>query len=121
ESRDCSAEQGRIALCNAGLWTLDGRQLFGLLDGVGTGNAKGEYYLTDIVAIARRRGLPCRFVEAPAEEMVGVNSRAELAAAEALMQRRLRQAAMAAGVTLTAPETVFFSADTRIGRDSVVG
>src|SRR6185312_248313 len=121
ESRDCTAEQRGIGLCNAGLWALDARHLFTLLQDVGTDNARGEYYLTDIVRIARARGLPCRVIEAAADEMVGVNSRAELAAAEALMQRRLRQAAMASGVTLVAPETVFFSADTRIGRDSTVG
>jgi bifunctional UDP-N-acetylglucosamine pyrophosphorylase/glucosamine-1-phosphate N-acetyltransferase len=121
ESRDCTPEQRGIALCNAGIWAIDGRHLFALLEKVGTDNAKGEYYLTDIVKIARARGLTCRAIEAPADEMAGVNSRAELAAAEALMQRRLRGTAMANGVTLVAPETVFFSADTRIGRDSTVG
>jgi bifunctional UDP-N-acetylglucosamine pyrophosphorylase / glucosamine-1-phosphate N-acetyltransferase len=121
ESRDCTTEQRGIGLCNAGLWAIDARHLFTLLDGVGTDNAKGEYYLTDIIKIARARGLACRAIEAPADDMVGVNSRAELAAAEALMQRRLRDAAMANGVTLVAPDTVFFSADTRIGRDSTIG
>jgi bifunctional UDP-N-acetylglucosamine pyrophosphorylase/glucosamine-1-phosphate N-acetyltransferase len=121
EAKDCNAEQVKIALCNAGIWAIDGAVLFELLDGIGTRNAKSEYYLTDIVALARAKGLPCRVIEAPAEEMVGVNSRAELAAAEALMQRRLRQQAMAQGVSLVDPDTVYFSADTRIGRDSVVG
>jgi bifunctional UDP-N-acetylglucosamine pyrophosphorylase/glucosamine-1-phosphate N-acetyltransferase len=121
ESADCTPQQSAIGFCNAGLWAVDGALLFGLLDAVDTQNVKGEFYLTDIVGIARARGLPCRAIEAPAEEMVGVNSRAELAAAEALMQRRLRDTAMAEGVTLVAPETVFFSADTRIGRDTVVG
>jgi len=100
---------------------LDGRRLFALLDGIGADNAKGEHYLTDIVAAARRQGLVCRAIEAPVEELLGVNSRADLAAAEAAMQRRLRASAMEQGVTLVAPETVFLSADTRIGRDSVVG
>ncbi len=121
EARDCTPAQAAIGLCNAGLWAIDGRLLFELLDAIGTDNAKGEYYLTDIVGVARRRGLPCRAVEAPADDMVGINSRAELAVAEALMQRRLRRAAMANGVTLTAPDTVYLSADTRIGRDTVVG
>ncbi|HZB91783.1 MAG TPA: bifunctional UDP-N-acetylglucosamine diphosphorylase/glucosamine-1-phosphate N-acetyltransferase GlmU [Stellaceae bacterium] len=121
EARDCTPAQAGIGFCNAGLWAIDGSLLFDLLEAIGTDNAKGEYYLTDIVAVARRRGLPCRAVEAPAEDMVGVNTRTELAEAEALMQRRLRRAAMASGVTLTAPDTVYFSADTRIGRDSVVG
>jgi bifunctional UDP-N-acetylglucosamine pyrophosphorylase / glucosamine-1-phosphate N-acetyltransferase len=121
EARDCTPAQRAITFCNAGLWAIDGALLFGLLDAVGTDNVKGERYLTDIVGVARARDLPCRAIEAPADEMVGVNSRAELAAAEALMQRRLRDAAMAAGVTLVAPETVFLSADTSIGRDTVVG
>jgi bifunctional UDP-N-acetylglucosamine pyrophosphorylase/glucosamine-1-phosphate N-acetyltransferase len=121
ETRDATPEQRQIALCNAGLWAIDGRHLFGLIESIGTKNAKGEYYLTDVVAIARRRGLVCRAIEAPADETVGVNSRVELAQAEALMQRRLRLAAMESGVTLVDPGTVYFSADTRIGRDSVVG
>jgi bifunctional UDP-N-acetylglucosamine pyrophosphorylase/glucosamine-1-phosphate N-acetyltransferase len=121
ETRDCTPQQATIALCNAGLWAIDGGALFGLLDTLRPDNAQGEYYLTDIVRAARARGLPCRAIEAAADEMVGVNTRAELAAAEALMQRRLRQAAMAEGVTLVDPDTVYFSADTRIGRDSVVG
>ncbi len=91
-----------------------------LLDALGRDNAKGEFYLTDIVRIARRNQLLCRTVELPAEELLGVNTRAELAEAEALMQRRLRRAAMDAGATLVAPETVFLSADTRLGRDVVV-
>jgi bifunctional UDP-N-acetylglucosamine pyrophosphorylase / glucosamine-1-phosphate N-acetyltransferase len=121
EARDCTDEQRRITLCNAGLWVIDGRHLFALIESIGTDNVKGEYYLTDIVAIARARGLVCRSIEAPAQDMVGVNSRVELAAAEALMQRRLRLQAMEAGVTLVAPDTVYFSADTQIGRDTVVG
>src|SRR5438874_11605090 len=90
------------------------------LDGLDSDNAKRESYLTDVVAIARRKGLACRAVELPTEELLGVNTRAELAAAEALMQRRLRGAAMDSGATLVAPETVFLSADTALGRDVVV-
>ncbi len=121
ETRDCTPEQARITFCNGGIWAIDSTELFSLLDTLRADNAQGEYYLTDIVRAARTRGLPCRAIEASADELVGVNNRAELAAAEALMQRRLRQAAMAAGVTLVDPATVYFSADTRIGRDSVVG
>jgi bifunctional UDP-N-acetylglucosamine pyrophosphorylase/glucosamine-1-phosphate N-acetyltransferase len=121
ETRDCTPEQATITFCNTGMWAIDGAELFGLLDTLGTDNAQGEYYLTDIVRAARDRGLPCRAIEASADELVGVNTRAELAAAEALMQRRLRHAAMTSGVTLVDPDTVYFSADTRIGRDSVVG
>src|SRR5947207_1484214 len=90
------------------------------VDALESDNAKREFYLTDIVAIARRKGLACRAVELPAEELLGVNTRAELAEAEALMQHRLRRVAMDWGVTLIAPETVFLSADTRLGRDVVV-
>src|ERR671925_341448 len=90
------------------------------LDALDSDNAKGEYYLTDIVRIARRKGLLCRALELPAEELLGINTRAELAEAEALMQRRLRRAAMDSGVTLVAPETVFLSVDTQLGRDAVI-
>ena len=121
EAADASAKERAIGLCNSGVWALDGKELWGLLDGIGTNNAKGEHYLTDIVAAARKKGLACRAVEGPADELLGVNSRADLAAAEAAMQRRLRARAMAEGVTFVAPETVFLSADTRIGRDSIVG
>ena len=113
--------QRKITLCNSGVMAIDGQHLWSLLDAVGNSNAKHEYYLTDIVGIARARGLACAAIEAPAPEMMGVNSRAELAEAEAAMQRRLRAQAMAEGVTFTAPETVFLSADTRLGRDCVVG
>ena len=121
EAKDASDEQRRITLCNSGVMAIDGKHLWSLLDAVGNSNAKHEYYLTDIVGIARSRGLACAAIEAPAEEMMGVNSRAELAEAEAVMQRRLRVRHMAEGVTFTAPETVFLSADTKLGRDCVVG
>ncbi len=121
EAADASEAQRGIGLCNSGVMAIDGRNLFALVDAITASNSKHEYYLTDLVAIARGRGLSCAAIEAPAEELIGVNSRAELAAAEAQMQRRLRAKAMAEGVTFVAPETVFMSADTRIGRDSVVG
>jgi bifunctional UDP-N-acetylglucosamine pyrophosphorylase/glucosamine-1-phosphate N-acetyltransferase len=121
EAKDASEAQRKIALCNSGVMAIDGKHLWPLLDAVGNSNAKHEYYLTDIVAIARSRGLACAAIEAPFEEMMGVNSRAELAAAEAVMQRRLRARHMNEGVTFTAPETVFLSADTKLGRDCVVG
>jgi bifunctional UDP-N-acetylglucosamine pyrophosphorylase/glucosamine-1-phosphate N-acetyltransferase len=121
EASDAAEAQRQINLCNSGVMAIDGKRLFPLIDAITTSNSQAEYYLTDIVAIARGRGFPCVAIEAEAEELLGVNSRAELAAAEAAMQRRLRAKAMAAGVTFTAPETVFLSADTKIGRDSVVG
>src|SRR5690606_7337995 len=83
--------------------------------------AKGGYYLTALVALARQAGRDCTFVEGDAAEFQGINSRAELAAAEAAMQDRLRAAAMESGVTLQAPATVFFSWDTRLGRDVSIG
>jgi len=121
EYRDAGAEQRAITLCNSGVMAIDGRRLFALLDRVGNANAKGEFYLTDIVAIARDDGAACAVVEAPADELIGINSRAELAAAEAILQHRLRAQAMENGATLIDPQTVFFSFDTRLGRDVVVG
>jgi bifunctional UDP-N-acetylglucosamine pyrophosphorylase / glucosamine-1-phosphate N-acetyltransferase len=120
EARDASPEERAIGLCNGGLMAVAARHLFDLVGAIGNDNAKGEFYLTDIVALARKRELRCRAVELPAEELVGVNSRAELAAAEASMQQRLRRRAMEEGATLVAPETVFLSFDTRFARDVVV-
>jgi bifunctional UDP-N-acetylglucosamine pyrophosphorylase/glucosamine-1-phosphate N-acetyltransferase len=121
EAADASAAERAIGLCNSGLMAIDGKEIFALIDGIGADNAKGEHYLTDIIAAARAKGLVCRTIERPADELLGVNSRAELAAAEGAMQRRLRARLMDEGVTFVAPETVFLSADTRIGRDTVVG
>ena len=121
EASEASEAERAITLCNSGVMAIDGALLWPLVDAITASNSKHEYYLTDIVAIARGRGLLCAAIEAPAAELLGVNSRAEQAQAEAAMQRRLRERAMEAGVTFTAPETVFMSADTRIGRDSVVG
>jgi bifunctional UDP-N-acetylglucosamine pyrophosphorylase/glucosamine-1-phosphate N-acetyltransferase len=121
EYLDASEEQRAVTLCNAGLMAFDGAKLFSLLDNIGNDNAKGEFYLTDAVGVARAAGYTCGVVEADAGEVVGVNSRAELAEVERLMQNRLRSAAMAEGATLTDPETVYFSHDTRLGRDVVVG
>jgi len=120
EARDADATERAIGLCNGGIMALDSRLAFDLLDRIGNDNAKREFYLTDIVAIARAQGLSCRVAELPAEELLGVNTRAELAQAEAVMQDRLRRRAMAAGATLIAPETVFLAADTRLGRDVVI-
>jgi bifunctional UDP-N-acetylglucosamine pyrophosphorylase / glucosamine-1-phosphate N-acetyltransferase len=121
EYRDADEGQRGIALCNGGVMAIDGQRLWGLLDLVGNGNAQGEYYLTDIVAIARREGHLCAVAEAPAEEPLGVNSRADLAVVEAHMQQRLRAVAMAGGATLVDPATVFLSHDTKLGRDVTVG
>ena len=120
ETRDASPEERKIGLCNGGIMAVDARCLFDLVDKIGNDNAKREFYLTDIVALARAQGLACRVAELPAEELVGINTRAELAEAEAIMQRRLRHRAMENGATLVAPETVFLSADTQLGRDVIV-
>ena len=84
-------------------------------------NAKGEYYLTDLVGLARKAGLRCGVVDGTEDELLGINSRSELATAEALVQSRLRTAAMDGGATLTDPASVFFSADTKIGQDVEIG
>lgn len=120
EERDCSAEERRITFCNSGLMAIAGARALALLDAVGNANAKGEYYLTDIVEIAGQKGLPVIATEASFENALGINNRAELATAEAIWQKRRRRAAMLDGVTLVAPETVFFSHDTEIGPDTIV-
>ncbi len=120
EHADATPAQRAIGLCNGGLMAFDGARLPELIAAIGNANAKGEFYLTDAVAAARARGWGCAVVEGSAEEVLGINSRAELAAAEGLMQARLRAAAMAEGATLIDPETVWLSADTRLGRDVVV-
>jgi bifunctional UDP-N-acetylglucosamine pyrophosphorylase/glucosamine-1-phosphate N-acetyltransferase len=120
EAADAGPEEQAIGLVNGGIMVIEACRLAEFLDALDSNNAKREFYLTDIVGIARRKGLACRAVELPTEELLGINTRAELAEAEALMQWRLRRAAMNSGVTLVAPETVFLSADTEFGRDVVV-
>ncbi len=117
EWKDATPEERSIKLCNSGIIMADCNQIFDLLDAVGNDNAAGEYYLTDVPAIARDRGLSAGFVTCDEAETLGINSRADLAAAEAAFQTRARTAALDAGVTLTAPETVFFAYDTVLGRD----
>src|SRR4051812_872339 len=114
EAKDASPEELAIRLCNGGIMAIGARHAFDLIDQIGNDNAKREFYLTDIVGIATRRGLACRVVESPEEEVLGVNTRAELAAAEAVMQGRLRRRAMREGATLIAPETVILCTDTRL-------
>ena len=121
EFKDADADERAIGLCNAGLMVLDGRHALSLLRAVGNDNANGEYYLPDVVGIARDKGLECAVVEASDEEVMGVNSRSELAKAEAVWQRRRRTHFMDEGVTLADPDTVYFSADTVLGRDVTIG
>jgi bifunctional UDP-N-acetylglucosamine pyrophosphorylase/glucosamine-1-phosphate N-acetyltransferase len=121
EARDATEDQLLVDLCNSGVMAINGAKLGGLLDGLTNDNAKGEYYLTDIIALARANGGRCVVVEGDEEEFLGVNSRAELADAEDLMQNRLRRAALAGGATLIDPATVYFFWDTTLGRDVTVG
>ena len=120
EAKDADEAQQRLRLCNSGVMAIDGVCLWRWLEQVGNVNARGEYYLTDIVALARADGRTCVVVEGPEEEFLGVNSRAELSACEAIAQRRMRQHMMESGVTLVDPDTVTFSWDTRLGQDVVV-
>jgi len=120
EEKDASDAERAITLCNAGLMAIDGRRALELLRDVGADNAKGEYYLTDIVEFARAKGLDARVVVGAESEVLGVNDRAQLAQAERIAQDRLRRAAMLNGATLIAPETVFLNADTKLGRDVLI-
>jgi bifunctional UDP-N-acetylglucosamine pyrophosphorylase/glucosamine-1-phosphate N-acetyltransferase len=121
EWADASSAERGVALCNAGVLCAPGPRMAAWLRAVECRNASGEYYLTDVVALARAQGVRVAAVEAPETELRGINSRAELAAAEATVQRALREAAMDAGATLVAPETVFFSHDTVLAPDVTVG
>ena len=121
EHRDANEAERAIGLANSGVMVMDGAVAWSLIDKLDHKNAKGEFYLTDTVVHARKDGRRCAVVEAPHEELLGVNSRTELAAAEAMFQARRRLAAMENGATLTDPASVFFAADTRIGRDVVIG
>lgn len=121
EFKDANRAERQLTLCNSGLMAVRGEDLFRLLARVGNDNAQGEYYLPDIVNLAIADGRRCAVVVAQdPDEVAGINSRAELAAAEARWQDRRRAEAMAAGVSLIAPETVFFAWDTALGRDVTV-
>ncbi len=117
EYKDASEAERAVTLCNSGLMAVRSTDLFVLLDRIGNDNAAGEYYLPDIVMLP---GAQSAVIEAAAWEVAGVNSRVELAGVEAAWQARRRLAAMQDGATLTAPETVFFSHDTALGRDVVI-
>ena len=119
EHKDASTAERRVGLCNAGVMAFAGSAA-PLLRKIGNANARGEYYLTDLVEIANRTRRKVTVIEAEAAEVIGVNTRAELAEAERIFQARARAEAMVGGATLIAPETVFFSHDTRLGRDVVV-
>ena len=121
EFKDASEEERACTLCNSGLMAARAADMFDLLRRVGNDNAQGEYYLPDIVNIAIADGETCAAVTASDPgEVAGINSRAELARAEAQWQDLKREEAMAGGATLRAPETVFFSYDTQVGRDVTI-
>ena len=121
EWADATPAEREIPLCNAGALCGPADRVLGWLRALRPDNAQAEFYLTDLVALAVQDGATVHAVEAPEDELRGINSRAELAAAEAIVQGRLRAVAMAGGATLTAPETVFLAADTALGPDTVVG
>lgn len=121
EYNDATETERAVRLCNSGIVCAGTKTLFRLIGMVGNANEAGEYYLTDIVELARAEGLSVGYLTCPETELLGINTRAELAGAEAAFQTRARLEALENGVTLTAPETVFFALDTWIGRDAVVG
>ena len=120
EYKDASDAERHVDLCNSGMMAVRGEDLFGLLARVGNDNAAGEYYLPDIVKIAAQDGRKSKYIETHESEVRGINSRAELAAAERQWQEFRREEAMAEGASLAAPETVFFSYDTVIGSDVTI-
>ncbi|MAS07455.1 MAG: bifunctional N-acetylglucosamine-1-phosphate uridyltransferase/glucosamine-1-phosphate acetyltransferase [Ahrensia sp.] len=120
EERDATDEERSIRYCNGGIMAFNGNMTLQLLDAIGNNNSKGEFYMTDAVEIARDRGLKVVAIEAPVEDVVGVNTRADLAAVEAIWQGRKRQGMLAEGVTMTAPDTVFFNHDTAVEADASI-
>jgi bifunctional UDP-N-acetylglucosamine pyrophosphorylase/glucosamine-1-phosphate N-acetyltransferase len=117
EHKDATEAEREVTLCNSGLMALDGKTAIGMIEAIENKNSQREFYLTDVVEIANRRGLASFYRVADEQEVMGVNDRVQLSKAEAVFQGRLRNGAMLAGVTMTAPETVFLSFDTRFGRD----
>ena len=120
EFKDASDAERAITLCNSGIMCVDGSKLFSFLKELNADNAAAEYYLTDLVEIANKAGERVAVVEASEDDVIGVNSRSELAMAEAIFQNRMRSSAMAAGATLLDPTSVYFSHDTIVGRDVVI-
>ncbi|KQV81512.1 bifunctional UDP-N-acetylglucosamine diphosphorylase/glucosamine-1-phosphate N-acetyltransferase GlmU [Rhizobium sp. Root1220] len=120
EEKDATDAERAVTWCNSGLMAINGRKALDLLSRIGNSNAKGEYYLTDLVEIARSAGGRVTAVDAPEVEMTGCNNRAELAVIEGLWQARRRHDMMISGVTMIAPETVFLSYDTVVGQDALI-
>lgn len=120
EVRDANKEELAVTLCNAGVMALRGSAAWDILHSIDNNNAREEFYLTDAIAIARAKGFRARAVEADTQEVLGVNSKQELAEAEAIFQTRKRVEMMQAGVTLQSPETVYFAYDTSVAEDVVI-
>ncbi|MBY0382364.1 MAG: bifunctional UDP-N-acetylglucosamine diphosphorylase/glucosamine-1-phosphate N-acetyltransferase GlmU [Xanthobacteraceae bacterium] len=120
EQAEASEAERKVNLCNAGMMAFAGNSILKILDLIGSANSKGEYYLTDAVGIARDLGLHATVIETDEDEVRGINTKAQLAEAEAVLQQRLRKAALDQGVTLIAPETVFLASDTSFGRDVTI-
>lgn len=120
EARDASEEEATTTLCNSGVMALRGSVAWDVLGSIRNSNSKGEYYLTDAVAIMNNQGMRARVVHADADEVMGVNSRIELAQAEAVFQYRMRTQMMEQGVTLRDPDTVYFAHDTQIAPDCII-
>ena len=120
EELDATPAERAIDLCNGGLMAFAGKTALAILKRIGNDNRKGEFYLTDAIAIAREMKLKAVVIETEEDDVRGINTKAQLAETEAALQQRLRKAAMEAGVTLVAPETVFLAADTKFGRDVMV-
>jgi bifunctional UDP-N-acetylglucosamine pyrophosphorylase/glucosamine-1-phosphate N-acetyltransferase len=120
EEKDATPEERTVTLCNSGVIGFRGDRMLEVLSAVRNNNAKSEYYLTDVVAIGRAKGINCVHVLGSEAEMLGINDRAQLAGAERIFQERMRTRFMAEGVTLISPETLYVSYDTQIGRDTVI-
>ena len=120
EFKDATSDEQKISLCNSGVIAVDGAKIKNLLTKVKNENAAGEFYLTDIVAIAGELGLKRGFLKTQIDEVLGVNSRAELAKAEEIKQNQIRKKMMDLGVTIIDPNSVYFSFDTEIGSDSTI-
>jgi bifunctional UDP-N-acetylglucosamine pyrophosphorylase/glucosamine-1-phosphate N-acetyltransferase len=120
EFKDASEKEKKITLCNSGVMAIKGNQVNNLLSQIGNNNASKEFYLTDIVAIAKRNNLSCSLIKCKEDEVLGVNSKSQLADAEKIFQDKMRSKMMAGGVTLIDPNSVYFAFDTKIANDVII-
>jgi bifunctional UDP-N-acetylglucosamine pyrophosphorylase/glucosamine-1-phosphate N-acetyltransferase len=120
EQAEASPAERAIKLCNAGVMAFDGHRALKIIEKIANANSKAEYYLSDAVGIVRQQGLEAVVIETSEDEVRGINTKAQLAEAEQVMQARLRAAALEAGVTMIAPETVYLAADTKFGNDVTI-